>query len=117
MSFIGEPTRVWAQRRLDTEALQATMQQVHENMLVEMRWSPALQMERANRGRIPAPNLQVGCKVWLEAPNISTTRQTWKLGWKRLGPFQVCRQVCPSADELELPASRRIHRVQPVLLF
>jgi hypothetical protein len=32
-------------------------------------------------------------------------------------PSWVCKQVSPYADELELPASIRIHRVQPVSLL
>jgi len=35
------------------------MQQVHEYLRVEMRRSQAVQEEGANRGRIPAPNIQV----------------------------------------------------------
>jgi len=63
------------------------MQEVHEYVRVEMRRSQALQEEGANRGRIPAPNIQVGSKVWLNARNIRTIRPTRKLDWKRFGPF------------------------------
>jgi hypothetical protein len=91
------------------------MQQVHECFRVEMRWSQAVQEEGANRGRIPAPNIQVGSKVWVNARNIRTTRPTRKLDWKCVGPFIVRKQVSPYAYELELPAMIRIHRVQPVL--
>jgi hypothetical protein len=117
MSFAGEPTQERDQPRLEADQVQATMQQVHEHLRVEMRRSQAVQEEGANRGRIPAPNLQVGSKVWLDARNIRTTRSTWKLDWKGLGPFQVRKQLSPYACELELPASIRIHRVQPVSLL
>jgi hypothetical protein len=93
------------------------MQQVHEHIQVEMKLSPAIQEEGANRGRIPAPNIQVGSKVWLDARDVRTTRPSRKLDWKRLGPFVVCQQVSPSAYELELPASIRIHHIQPVSLL
>jgi hypothetical protein len=82
-----------------------------------MRRSQANQEEGANRERVPAPNIQVGSKVWLDAPNVRTTRPTRKLDWKRLGPFRVQKQVSPYSYELELPASIRIHRVQPVYLL
>jgi hypothetical protein len=114
MSFVGEPTQERDQWRLEVDQVQTTMQHVHEHLRVEMRGSQAVQEEGANRGCIPAPNIQVGSKVWLDARNIRTTRPTRKLDWKRLGPFQLKRQVSPYAYELELPASIRIHRVQPV---
>jgi len=93
------------------------MQQVHEHLRVELRQSQALQEEGANRGRIPALNIQVGSRVWFEARNIRTVRPSRKLDWKCPGPFCVSRQISPYAYELELPASIRIHRVQPVSLL
>jgi hypothetical protein len=93
------------------------MQQIHEHLRVEMRRSEAVQEEGANRGSIPAPNIQVGWKVWLDARNIRTTRPTRKLDWKRLGPFRVQKKVSPYAYELELPVSLRIYRVLPVSLL
>jgi len=74
-----------------------------------MRRSQAIQEEGANQRCIPAPNIQVGSEVWLDACNIQTTRPMRKLDWKRLGPFRVRKQVTPYAYELELPASVRIH--------
>jgi hypothetical protein len=117
MSFAGEPTQERDQRRSEADQVQAVMQQVHEHLRVEMRRSQAVQEEGPNRGRVPAPNIQIGSKVWLDARNIRTTRPTRKLHWKRLGPFRVQKQVSPYAYELDLPASIRIHRVQPISLF
>jgi hypothetical protein len=81
-----------------------------------MRRSQAIQEEGVNRGHIPALNIQVGSKVWLDARNVRTTRPTRKLDWKRLGPFRVKKKLSPYAYELELLASIRIHRVQPISL-
>jgi hypothetical protein len=67
MSLAGEPTQKHDQRCLDVDQVQAMMQHVHDHLRVEMRQSQALQEEGANRGRIPAPNIQVGSKVWLDA--------------------------------------------------
>jgi len=117
MSFAGEPTNERDYRRLDAEQVQATMQHVHEHLRVEMRRSQAVQEEGANRTRIPAPNMQEGTQVWLDARHIRTIRPTRKLDWKRLGPYKVIRRISPYADELELPVSIRIHRVQPVSLL
>jgi hypothetical protein len=109
MSFAGEPTQEQDQRRLETNQVQASMQQIHEHLRVEMRRSQAVQEEGANRGRVSAPNIQVGSKVWLDAWNVQTTRPIKKLDWKRLGLFKVRKRVSPYAYELELPVSIRIH--------
>jgi hypothetical protein len=93
------------------------MQQVHEHLRVEMRRSQAVQEEGANRGRIPAPNIRVRSKVWLDARNVRSTHPTRKWDWKCLGPFRVQKQVSSCAYEVELPVSIRIHRVQPVSLL
>jgi len=117
MSFAGEPTKEQDYRRLDADQVEATMQQIHEHLRVEMRRSQVVQEEDANRTRIPAPNIQEGTRVWLDARHIRTTRPTRKLDWKRLGSYKVVRRISPYAYELELPASIRIHRVQPVSLL
>ena len=75
-----------------------------------------MQEERANCGRIPAPNIQEGSQVWVDARDVRTTRLTQKLDSKRLGPFTVVRQISPYAYEVELPTSIQIHTVQPVSL-
>jgi len=84
MSFAGERTQEQDQRRLEADQVQASMRPIHERLRVEMRRSQAVQEEGANQGRIPARNIQVGSKVWLDARNIRTIRPTRKLDWKRL---------------------------------
>jgi hypothetical protein len=59
MSFSGDPRLERDQRCCEADQVQAVMQQVHEHLRVEMRWSQAIQGEGANRGRVPAPNIQV----------------------------------------------------------
>jgi hypothetical protein len=104
MSFAGEPTKEQNQRRCEADRVQAVMQQVHDHLQVEMRRSQVVQEVGANDKRIPAPNIQVGSKVWLDARNVLTISPSRKLDWKRLGPFRVQRQVSPYAYELKLPA-------------
>jgi hypothetical protein len=48
MSFVGEPTQERDQRRCEADQVQATMQQVHEHLQVEMRRSQAVQEEGPN---------------------------------------------------------------------
>jgi len=76
MSFAGEPTKNRDQWRVSADEVQATMQQIHEHLWVEMRWSQAVQEEGANCGLVPALNIQEGCQVWLDARHIWTTRPT-----------------------------------------
>ena len=117
MSFAGEPTMEQDHRRLNADQVQATMQQIHEHLRVEMRRSQAVQKEGTNRTWIPAPNIQEGSQVWLDARHLWTSRPTRKLDWKRLGPYRVLCRIFPYSYELEFPASIQIHRVQPVSLL
>ena len=105
MSFAGESTTERDQRLMSADDVQATIQQVHEHLRVVMRSSQAVQQEGADCGRIPAPNIQEGSQVWLDARHIRTTRPTWKLEWKQLGPVRVVCRISPYAYELELPES------------
>jgi len=50
MSFVGEPTMEHNQRRVSANNVEATMQQIHDHLRVEMRQSQAVQAEGANRG-------------------------------------------------------------------
>jgi hypothetical protein len=99
MSFVGESTQQRDRRRLEADQVYGTMQQIHDHLRVEMRRSKAIQEEGANRGCVSAPNIQVGSKVLQDARNIRTTRHSWKLDWKRLGPYRVQKQVSPYSYE------------------
>lgn len=52
--------------------------------------------------------------MWLDARHVRTRRPSRKPDWKWLGPCRVVRQKSPYVYEFELPASTRIHRVQPI---
>jgi len=70
ISFAGVQTQEPNPRPLDADESQPTMQHVHEHLQVVMNRSQVLQEDGANRGCIPAVNIQVGSKVWLDARNI-----------------------------------------------
>jgi hypothetical protein len=59
------------------------------------------------------PPFKVGDMVWLSRKNISTTRPSRKLDYRRLGPYRISKCVGESklAFRLELPPSMRIHPV------
>jgi len=65
-----------------------------------------------NRRRSPAPMFQPGDWVYLDASDIKTTRPSPKLSHRRLGPFEIERQVGPLAYQLKLPHElRQLHPV------
>jgi len=65
-----------------------------------------------NRRRSPAPVFKPGDQVYLDASDIKTTRPSPKLSHCRLGPFEIERQVGPSAYQLKLPHGlRQLHPV------
>jgi len=65
-----------------------------------------------NRRRSPAPMFQLGDRVYLDASDIKTTRPSPKLSHRRLGLFEIERQVGPLAYRLKLPLGLR--RLCPV---
>jgi hypothetical protein len=75
------------------------------------------QEEFANRRREEAPTLVPGDLVWLDSRNISSSRPSKKLDYKRLGPFEVVRSINPVAFELKLPPWMKIHPVFHVSLL
>jgi hypothetical protein len=65
-----------------------------------------------NQRRLPTPVYKPGDLVYLDASDIKTTRPSWKLSHRRLGPFPVERQVSHNAYRLQLPfPMRRLHPV------
>jgi len=121
MSFVGGPTKDQDQQRVSADQVQATMQQIHEHLRVEMRLSQAVQEAGANRGRVPATNIQEGSQVWLDARLVPTTRHTRKLDWKRLGPFTVVRRISPHQQNVNrsgsnTQSSQTLRATSPVLL-
>jgi len=104
-------------RVIDADSVQMAMHQIHEHLRVVMRRSQDIMEEGANRKRLPAPQIQEGTKVGLDARHIRTTRLSRMLDWKRLGPYTVKRKVSPYAYALQLPGALRIHPVHHVSLL
>jgi len=65
-----------------------------------------------NRRRSPAPVFKPGDRVYLDISDIKTTRPSPKLSHRRLGPFEIKRQVGLLAYRLRLPHGlRQLHLV------
>jgi len=61
-----------------------------------------------NRRRSPTPVFKPRDWVYLDTSDIKTTHLSPKLSHRRLGPFEVERQVGPSAYRLKLPHGMRL---------
>jgi hypothetical protein len=69
-----------------------------------------------NRRREPAPVLQPGDLVWVDATDIATDRPSTKLAHRRLGPYPIEARVGHGAYRLKLPPSlSRLHPVFPIV--
>src|SRR5262249_46231795 len=60
---------------------------------------------------------EIGNQVWLLRRNVTTTRPSDKLDYKRLGPFAITAKVGNAAFRLQLPSSMKIHPVFHVSLL
>jgi len=60
-----------------------------------------------NRRRSPAPIFKPGDWIYLDVSDIKTTHLSLKLSHRRLGPFEIERQVGPIAYRLKLPHKLR----------
>src|SRR3979490_641246 len=69
-----------------------------------------------NRHREPAPELQLGNLVWVDATDIATDQLSVKLAHCRLGPYLIKAHVGHGAYHLKLPPSlSRLHPVFPIV--
>ena len=59
----------------------------------------------------------IGEKVWLSTKNITTSRPSKKLDAKRIGPYEVIKQINANAYRLRLPHTMKIHNVFHVSLL
>ncbi|PPQ81108.1 hypothetical protein CVT24_008812 [Panaeolus cyanescens] len=60
---------------------------------------------------IPAPDYQKGDLVFIDASNITSSKPSKKLDWKRLGPFEILERIGSSAFKIDIPDDLQIHNV------
>lgn len=67
-----------------------------------LSWARAKMEQYANQYRLPAPTFKKGDWVMLDAKNIKTKRSSTGLSEKKLGPYQVMRNIDNKAYQLDL---------------
>ncbi|HUJ80479.1 MAG TPA: hypothetical protein VLW83_01275, partial [Candidatus Acidoferrales bacterium] len=91
------------------EEFASYLHDIHERLVQNVKHAQDLQAKYYNAKHKPVV-LEPGDLVWLNSSNISTTRPSKKLDWKRLGPFKVVKRIGLQAYKLDLPVSmRHIH--------
>ena len=63
----------------------------------------------ADRRRRPAPDYQLGQRVWLSAKDLNLKVPSKKLAPRFVGPFPISQVISPAAVRLRLPRSLRVH--------
>jgi hypothetical protein len=112
--FLSEftPTEVPA-----ADEFASLLREVHDCLVENVKRTQDFQARHYDRKYKPT-EFQLGDLVWLNATNITTTRPSKKLDWKRLGPFKIVKRIDLQAYQLELPITMRyIHNVCHVSLL
>lgn len=94
-----------ADRKLDE------LRKVHEEVRALLELSAARMKKFHDDWVDEAPSFVPGDKVFLERPDLRSSRPSHKLDWKRFGPFEVTQKISDTAYRLKLPASMKIHDV------
>ena len=87
----------------------AFLKSLHKILALEIRHAHSDQARYYDPHHLHQPAYDVGSLVWLRTNNLSTTRPTKKLDYKRIGPFKVKKKINNVTYELNLPDDLKIH--------
>ncbi|KAH0603205.1 uncharacterized protein H6S33_008209 [Morchella sextelata] len=96
---------------LNAKDFTSKMNELHEYLRSNIRTSQDQQEQAVNAKRTPAPRYDIGDMVFVSAKNDRTMRNSWKLDWKKLGPFPVKEIISPYTYRVDLPRSMKMHPV------
>ena len=89
-----------------------TIARTHEHLKGMLEKAQKQQAKYYDRRRAPrTPEFATGSKTWLRATNIATSRPSAKLDDRKLGPFEIIKEVGTHARHLKLPPTMKIHPV------
>ena len=93
------------------------MANLHRSTRQALEQAAADMKKFADRHRKEAPTYHLGDRVLLDASHLRTVRPSKKLDLRRLGPFTISKIISPTAYELKLPTSWKVHPVFHVALL
>jgi hypothetical protein len=99
------------------EDFAAHLHEIHERLVENVKAAQDSQA-RYYDAKHERVEFKPGDMVWLNASNISTSRPSKKLDWKRLGPYKIVKRIGLQAYQLALPPTmRHLHNVFHVSLL
>lgn len=98
-------------------ALAAQLATIQSDCAEHLARARILMAASANKSRKPPPTLKVGDSVWLLNRNITSSRPSKKLDYRKLGPYPIVRQISAVVFELLLPPTLKLHPVFHVSLL
>lgn len=110
------PARRMESSPFEAEKWTSKIQETLKQLTAELKTAQKFQKKFADRHRLPM-EFKVGDSVWLVSKNITTTRPSKKLDFKKIGPFKVIKRVGNNAYRLDLPSTMAIHDVFHVALL
>uniref|UniRef100_A0A8H7KFJ6 RNA-directed DNA polymerase n=1 Tax=Bionectria ochroleuca TaxID=29856 RepID=A0A8H7KFJ6_BIOOC len=94
-----------------------TLHSLHAEMKTELEFIQKRMKKYYDKTRLKGPILKEGDKVYLLRKNITTTRPSDKLDYKKLGPFKILKKKSDTNYELSLPDTMHIHPIFHISLL
>lgn len=110
------PAKQQQSHPFDAESWSSKIQETLKQLTTELKSAQKCQKKFADRHRLPL-EFKVGDSVWLLSKNITTTRPSKKLDFKKMGPFKIVKRIGNNAYQLDLPSTMAIHDVFHVVLL
>jgi len=115
---------VWEKRSTDDATRTDKMTNLHQQISLEIKWNQEQMKKYYDKGRVEAPNLKRGDRVYLRRrtkgnsrDNIFTKKESTKLDCISLGPFEIKKKLPFDNYELWLPPKMKIHPVFHISLL